>query len=90
MASLFDRIMGKNESANIAKERLQLVLVHDRTNLPAGQMESMKDEIIQVISKYVDIDRQQAEIEMEKIGREQRLVMNIPLNPTGDRKEKNY
>jgi cell division topological specificity factor len=79
MASLFDRIIRKNESATAAKERLQLVLVHDRTNLPAGQMESMKNEIIQVISKYLEIDRQDAEIEMEKLGREQRLVMNIPL-----------
>jgi cell division topological specificity factor len=79
MASLFDRIIRKNESATAAKERLQLVLVHDRTNLPAGQMESMKNEIIQVISKYLEIDRKDAEIEMEKLGREQRLVMNIPL-----------
>ena len=42
-------------------------------------MESLKNEIIQVISKYLEIDRQDAEIEMEKQGREQRLVMNIPL-----------
>lgn len=80
MPSLFDRIMGKNVSANTAKERLQLVLVHDRTNLPAGQMENMKNEIIQVISKYIEIDQGDTEIEMEKIGREQRLVMNIPLS----------
>jgi cell division topological specificity factor len=79
MPSLFDRVMRKTDSAGAAKERLQLVLVHDRTNLPAGQMENMKNEIIQVISKYVDINQLDAEIEMEKIGREQRLVMNIPL-----------
>lgn len=79
MPSLFDRFIGRTESASTAKERLQLVLVHDRTNLPAGQMENLKNEIIQVISKYLEIDRQEAEIEMEKQGREQRLVMNIPL-----------
>jgi cell division topological specificity factor len=86
MASLFDRVMGKGESASTAKERLQLVLVHDRTNLPAGQMENMKNEIIQVISKYVEIDRMEAEIEMERNGREQRLVMNIPLNSRRDKR----
>jgi len=86
MASLFDRVMGRGESASAAKERLQLVLIHDRTSLPAGQMENLKNEIIQVISKYVDIDRQDAEIEMEKDGREQRLVMNIPLNNRRDKR----
>lgn len=89
MPSLFDRMLGRNESAATAKERLQLVLVHDRTNLPAGQMENLKNEIIQVISKYLEIDRQDAEIEMEKIGREQRLVMNIPLSAKRD-KRNNY
>jgi cell division topological specificity factor len=83
---LFERILRKTDSASTAKERLQLVLVHDRTDLPAGQMENLKNEIIQVISKYVDIDQMQAEIEMEKSGREQRLIMNIPLTPRRDKR----
>jgi len=80
MSSLVDRFLRRTASAGTAKERLQLVLVHDRTNLPAGQMERMKNEIVQVISKYVDIDQIHAEIEVEHHGREQRLMMNIPLN----------
>jgi len=80
MPSLFDRLMNRSSSANTAKERLQLVLIHDRANLPAGQMEMMKDELIRVISKYVDIDKTNAEIAVENEGREQRLIMNIPLN----------
>jgi cell division topological specificity factor len=86
MASLFERMLRKADSASTAKERLQLVLVHDRTDLPAGQMENLKNEIIQVISKYVDIDQMQAEIEMEKSGREQRLIMNIPLAPRREKR----
>ena len=86
MPSLFDFVMHKNESASTAKERLQLVLVHDRTNLPAGQMENMKNEIIQVISKYIEIDQREAEIDMKKTGREQRLVMNIPISNRHDKK----
>jgi len=80
MSSIVDRFLRRTASAGTAKERLQLVLVHDRTNLPAGQMEKMKNEIVQVISKYVDIDQIHAEIEVEHNGREQRLMMNIPLN----------
>jgi len=80
MSSFFNKVFQRDTSANTAKERLQLVLVHDRTNLPAGMMENLKNEIIQVISRYLEIDQKNAEIEMEQVGREQRLVMNIPLH----------
>lgn len=86
MSSLFDRLMNKSSSAESAKQRLQLVLIHDRANLPPGQMEAMKEELIRVISKYVDIDRINAEIAMENEGRGQRLTMNIPLRSERQRK----
>jgi cell division topological specificity factor len=85
MSSLFDRLRNKTSSADTAKQRLQLVLIHDRANLPAGKMEMMKDELIRVISKYVEIDKGHAEIAVENEGREQRLIMNIPLS--SDRKK---
>ena len=82
MSSLFDRITGKNrQSASAAKERLQLVLSHDRTKLPPGVMQDIKDEIIDVISRHIDIDRTQVRIEMEQEGRQQSLVADIPLTP---------
>jgi cell division topological specificity factor len=66
-------------SASNAKERLQLVLVHDRTDLTPGQLESLKDDLIKAISKYIEIDPEAVRIELEKEGREQRLVADIPL-----------
>ena len=41
----------RKRSASNAKERLQLVLVHDRTDLTPGQLESLKDDLIKAISK---------------------------------------
>jgi cell division topological specificity factor len=80
MTSILERILGKDrKSANQAKERLKLVLVHDRTDLTPGALEAMKDELIQVISRYVDIDPTAVKIEMEQEGREQRLLADIPL-----------
>lgn len=79
MTGFLDRLLNKPSSADTARQRLQLVLIHDRANLPAGQIELMKDELIKVISRYVDIDRSKAEIAVENEGREQRLIMNIPL-----------
>jgi len=43
---VLDRFRGKQNSASAAKERLQLVLIHDRTDLSPGVMEDMRDEII--------------------------------------------
>ncbi|MFZ6029776.1 MAG: cell division topological specificity factor MinE [Chloroflexota bacterium] len=86
MASILERILGKDrKSANHAKERLKLVLVHDRTNLTPGALEALKDELIQVISRYVDIDPTAVNIQMEQEGREQRLLADIPLKMSARR-----
>ena len=80
MASALDRLLGRNrKSANKAKERLQLVLVHDRTNLSSSSLEALKDEIIDVISRHIEIDPSTVTIEMSKEGREQRLIADIPI-----------
>ena len=80
MASALERLLGRRrKSANQAKERLQLVLVHDRTNLSTAALESLKDELIEVISRHIEIDPQAVSIEISKDGREQRLIADIPI-----------
>ena len=76
-----DRLRGKKNSARQAKDRLQLVLVHDRTDLTPGQLGALKDELLEVISRYVEIEPQAVEIQLSQNGREQYLVANIPLRP---------
>jgi cell division topological specificity factor len=73
------RWFGHKRSAENAKERLQLVLIHDRTNLTAEELNTLKDEILQVISRHVDIDSEAVQIAVEHDGRSQRLVADIPL-----------
>jgi len=80
LSSLWDRIIGKDrKSANQAKERLKLVLIHDRTDLSPATMDVLKDELIAVISRHVTIDPNAVRIEMTHEGREQRLIADIPL-----------
>ncbi len=91
MSSFFDRLFGRTPpSAQTAKERLQLVLIHDRTDLSPAILETLKDEIIAVISRHVDIDREGVEINLTQSQRENRLVANIPLldAPSGGRKRR--
>ena len=80
MNAFLQRLTGRNvKSANQAKERLKLVLIHDRTDITPGELEKMKDELLMVISRYVEIDSKAVQIHMTQDGREQRLVANIPL-----------
>ena len=88
MVDFMERIFGKNRrSANQAKERLQLVLVHDRINLTNSALEDLKDELIDVISWHIDIDPSAVNIEMSQEGRQQRLIADIPIKgPKGRRR----
>jgi len=80
MSDFLDRLLGRNrKSANQAKERLHLVLINDRTNLTNTDLESLKDELIDVISRYIDIDSGAVNIEMSREGRQQRLIADIPI-----------
>lgn len=76
-----DRLFGRSEpsSREIAKERLQLVLVHDRVNLSPATLDRMKDELITVISRYVEIEVDGVEVTFTQGKRESRLVADIPI-----------
>lgn len=77
--NFFERLFGKKNSAESAKERLQFVLVHDRTDLTPAELDSLKDDLIAAISRHVDIDAKAIQIGVEHDGRSQRLVADIPL-----------
>jgi len=84
--NFFDQFFGKKKSAKSAKERLQLVLIHDRTDLNPDVLEAMKNELIEVISRHVSIDPDMVRIEVENEGRSQRLIADIPLKPVARRR----
>jgi cell division topological specificity factor len=76
-------------SKDVAKERLRLVLIQDRgSNVDPQILEQLKNDIIKVINKYLDVDEQALEIELTKPETEctaegknfsQALVANIPI-----------
>jgi cell division topological specificity factor len=69
----------RKRSAENAKERLQLVLVHDRTDLTPAELDALKDDLLQTISRHIEIDPDAVQIGIERDGRSQRLVADIPL-----------
>lgn len=62
-----------------AKNRLKLVLMHDRTQLSSALLEQMRDEMVEVISKYVEIDKSALELNLESESNTIALVANIPV-----------
>lgn len=74
-----DRMFGRKKSAGSAKERLQFVLIHDRTDLTPAELEALKDDLIETISRHVDIDSTAVSITVAQDGRSQRLMADIPL-----------
>ena len=82
MAPFFRR----NKSANSAKERLQLVLIHDRTDMTPAELEALKDDLVKTISRHVDIDPDAVSINVARDGRPLRFVADIPLRSAGKKR----
>ncbi|MBP1764836.1 MAG: cell division topological specificity factor MinE [Firmicutes bacterium] len=82
MLDLILKLFGKESSGskNIAKERLRLVLVHDRVNVSPQFMETLKDDMIKVISNYMEINEQEMEVSLTKSKSSVAIVANIPVN----------
>jgi len=68
-----------SKSKDVAKTRLKLILAHDRTDISPGQLEQMKNEFINVISKHTEFDPEAVDFRLTHTGGEHRLVADIPL-----------
>ncbi|MFN3431474.1 MAG: cell division topological specificity factor MinE [Candidatus Sericytochromatia bacterium] len=79
--TIINNLLGRqnDQSKTAAKDRLRLVLMHDRSDIPATMMEAIRTEMVQVLSKYVEIDQEALEVMLEKEAGSIGLVLNIPI-----------
>lgn len=86
------KIFNKNDnSKEVAKERLKLVLIHDRAHVSPKFLDMVKGDIIRVISDYMEIDEEGLDVKLTRTKRESddtpipALVANIPILKMKDR-----
>ncbi|OKH13419.1 cell division topological specificity factor MinE [[Limnothrix rosea] IAM M-220] len=75
---------GNNKSSDEAKRRLKLVIAHDRVGLSAEKVEEMRQEILAVVAKYVEIDPAEMELDLSSSDRMTALVANLPIRRIKD------
>lgn len=83
--NIFKLFKKEESSKDLAKERLKLVLIHDKANVSPEFLEMVKGEIIKVIKKYMEIDEESLDIQLTKTQSDAgdrivpALVANIPI-----------
>ena len=80
LRDVINKLLGRQPaSANTAKQRLQLVLAHDRSDLNPELLQQMRREILEVVSRYVEIDLEEGDVTLETEDRVTALVANLPI-----------
>ncbi len=79
MIDFLRRLFGQPSSSATAKERLRLVLMTDHLELAPEMIETMKRELVDVISRYVEVDRERIEVNFERQDRTLAMLANIPI-----------
>lgn len=93
-AEIYNKILGlfgqstqKEDSKDVAVNRLRLVLMQDRTNLTPEIMQRMRKELIELLSKYVELDKEALELNFEQEGEQMALMLSIPVLRAKDEAE---
>jgi cell division topological specificity factor len=79
MLDFFKRFFNPEPSSVTARERLRLVLLSDHLALAPDVVESLKTDLIAVISKYVDVDTANCDVTFEQQDRQVAMLANIPI-----------
>lgn len=97
LANLYNKVLGffkqtepevETESAkDTACNRLRVVLMQDRTNLTPELMERMRKEMVELLSKYVEMDKDALELNLEQDGDQVALMLSIPVIRAKDEAE---
>jgi len=66
MFGVFRRLWGEKKSGDVARERMRFVLMHDRLDLTPEVLEKIKNDILAVLSRYMDIDQNTLQVDFKQ------------------------
>ena len=88
LLSLFKQTETKEENAkDVACNRLRVVLMQDRTNLTPELLQRMRKELVELLSKYVEMDKDALELNFDQEGDQMALMLSIPVIRAKDEEE---
>ena len=67
------------DSRNHAKSRLKLIIAHDRASINPDMMEAMREEILDVVARYVEVNREEMQFSLSNDQRMTSLTANLPI-----------
>jgi cell division topological specificity factor len=67
------------DSKDVAKDRLRLVLVHDRPMLPPETLDALRNDLIEVVSRYFEVDNAMLSMDVQRTREAWALMVNLPL-----------
>ncbi len=82
MMELINRLLGRQPSPgskDVARERLRLVLVQDRASIAPSLWGALKEDLLAVIRRYLEVDEDAVDVQLEREGEAMALVANIPV-----------
>lgn len=82
MMEFLERLFNRNSSqpsGKEAKQRLKLIIAHDRSGLSEETVETMRQEILEVVARYVEIDLDSTDISLENEEGITALIANLPI-----------
>lgn len=96
LQNLYNKVLGffrqtEQEEVESAKDtacnRLRVVLMQDRTNLTPELMDRMRKELVELLSKYVEMDKEALDLSLEQDGEQVALMLSIPVIRAKDEEE---
>ena len=79
MFDFLKNLFSGEKSGDVAKDRLQLVLIHDRNDIAPEKLEALKVDMVSLLKKYLEIDEMGIRMELERRNKSVALVADIPL-----------
>jgi cell division topological specificity factor len=73
------RFFGEKGSGQVARERMQVVLMHDRLDLTPDILDALKNDILDVLCRYMEIDRDTIQVDLEQGNGYTALVSNVKI-----------